>query len=124
MSHVRKIRVYRTLEVSSAHSVLGEPLHGHNYKIVLGIEGPLGEDGLVLDFRLLRDILREATSQLDHRYLNEILENPTAERIGIYLWERIEDLLRERELLEKGMRIFKLEIWETSNSWVEIVSED
>ena len=46
-----------------------EPLHGHSYEVAVEVEGALGEDGWVIDFRELRHILRRIVSGLDHRFL-------------------------------------------------------
>jgi len=46
-----------------------EPLHGHNYRVAAEVHGPLGADGVVIDFVLLRGLLREIVGQWDQRVL-------------------------------------------------------
>ncbi|HUT12190.1 MAG TPA: 6-pyruvoyl tetrahydropterin synthase family protein [Thermoguttaceae bacterium] len=46
-----------------------EPLHGHNYHVAAEVHGPLGPDGVVIDFVLLRETLREIVGELDQRVL-------------------------------------------------------
>ena len=46
-----------------------EPLHGHNYHVVLGARGELRHDGTVVDFALLKAAARAECALLDHRML-------------------------------------------------------
>ena len=112
------IRVTKQVEFSAAHSVLDEPLHGHNYKLSVTVQGPLNEGGILIDFRELKEILREVLKDLDHRNLNDILPNPTAERVALFLWKRLAEILREKR---EDLRIVSLKLWENDTSWVELV---
>ena len=50
-----------------------ENLHGHNYRVQVGMEGAeLDETGLLYDFAELKAQLRETSNRLDHQYLNEL----------------------------------------------------
>ncbi|MEM3852272.1 MAG: 6-pyruvoyl tetrahydropterin synthase family protein [Methanomassiliicoccales archaeon] len=44
-------------------------LHGHNYAVSIRIEGERGEEGIVVDFTIIRDALRDFTKALDHKLL-------------------------------------------------------
>lgn len=47
-----------------------ESLHGHNYRVAVAIEGPIEpECCFVVDFAVLKGILRRQVDQLDHRVL-------------------------------------------------------
>jgi 6-pyruvoyltetrahydropterin/6-carboxytetrahydropterin synthase len=46
-----------------------EPLHGHNYRVAAGIEGPLDENFYVFDFTRLKRLLKTVVDRLDHRML-------------------------------------------------------
>ncbi len=46
-----------------------ERLHGHNYQVDAEIEGELTERGLVIDFKLIKPIIRELCDQLDEHFL-------------------------------------------------------
>ncbi|CAL1151167.1 unnamed protein product [Cladocopium goreaui] len=46
-----------------------EPLHGHNYRVSVEIDGPLDENGYVRDFVATRDSWAELIGRLDHRVL-------------------------------------------------------
>lgn len=52
-----------------------EPLHGHNYGVRVEAAGPLTADSYVLDFVVLKDIVRGLCKQWDHRFLLP-LHNP------------------------------------------------
>lgn len=71
---VRKVRVSGgNLKFSSAHFITYggkcERLHGHNYGVLVEIEGELGEDKLVFDFTVLKRLTREICQRLNHRFL-------------------------------------------------------
>lgn len=44
-------------------------LHGHTYAVHVKVSGVLDKKGIILDFSILKDILREIVSDLDHRIL-------------------------------------------------------
>src|SRR5215212_10863484 len=47
-----------------------EPLHGHNYRVSVRIEGPLdGESWYVIDFSVLKKIMRRLCDEIDHKVL-------------------------------------------------------
>lgn len=66
-------------------------LHGHTYRLIVAIEGPVGVNGFVTDFADVKAAVNPLIKTLDHYYLNEIsgLENPTVEVQLEWLWERI-----------------------------------
>jgi 6-pyruvoyltetrahydropterin/6-carboxytetrahydropterin synthase len=71
---VRKVRVEGGyLRFSSAHFITFggkcERLHGHNYGVLVELEGTLGEDKLVFDFTVLKRLTRELCRRLNHRFL-------------------------------------------------------
>lgn len=46
-----------------------EPLHGHNYRFSVTLEGPLNEHAYVLNFVTLKRLMKRVGDQLDHRLL-------------------------------------------------------
>ncbi len=46
-----------------------EPLHGHNYRVSVTIEGGLQDDRFVFNFVTLKQLMRALVDQLDHRTL-------------------------------------------------------
>jgi len=63
------------LVFSSAHFITFrghtcESLHGHNYRIAVTVEGPIDSECLfVVDFAILKRIVRKYVDQIDHRVL-------------------------------------------------------
>lgn len=107
-------------EFDAAHSLPGYEgkcanLHGHTYRVEMVIEGPVGEDGFVMDFYRLKNILKAALQDLDHRCLNDLLPNPTAENIA----EMISKSLK-RDLEKTSLHLVSLKLWEGKNKWVLI----
>ncbi len=72
MSEEFRVRV-EGLQFDAAHfETFGsqtEPLHGHTYHVAAELEGELTPDSLVVDFVLLKTIIRGLCKQLDHRFL-------------------------------------------------------
>lgn len=70
-------------------------LHGHSYRVKVTMMGKVQENGMVLDFAIVKDII----DQLDHQFLNDLMENPTVEITARWLLDRI-PLATEVELWE------------------------
>lgn len=66
-----------------------ETLHGHNYRAGLEVEGELEPEGwYVLDFTMLKRVLRALTAELDHRVLlptanPKLTVTPTDDRVTV-----------------------------------------
>ncbi len=77
---LRKVKVEGGyLRFSAAHFITFggkcERLHGHNYGVLVEIEGTLNEDNLVFDFTILKKLTREICRRLNHHFLLP-LRNP------------------------------------------------
>jgi len=122
-----------------------ERMHGHSYKLEVTIEGESQENGMILDFGVLKKIVKEQVlNKLDHYTLNDIIENPTCENMAQWIWTQLEDLpsllvaekedpnlsedikrlfdaadLSEmvKEVNEK-VHLFEIKLWETDTSYV------
>ncbi len=84
-------------------------LHGHTWKAVFVIEGPVKEDGMVCDFKVVKKLLDENLP--DHQLLNDWVENPTAENLAQFLFQKI-----GAELAQMNLTLKTLEIWESENA--------
>jgi 6-pyruvoyltetrahydropterin/6-carboxytetrahydropterin synthase len=70
----RRVTVERgTLCFAAAHLATFEgqcePLHGHNYDVIIEVEGDLTEDSWVIDFTKLKSLARALCDQLDHKFI-------------------------------------------------------
>lgn len=71
-----------------------EELHGHNFHVEVSAAGEaLNNEGLLIDFRLLKRWTDEVLDGFDHKYLNELEPfrdlNPSSEQIAHLLYEAI-----------------------------------
>ena len=127
-----------------------ERLHGHNYILRISVKGPVAENGMVIDFVLLKKLVKEKIiDRIDHRNINDILENPTAERLVQWIWKELSPLsgqlekfyddpnfpIEIRTLLENPtgakldpvdhrVDLFEIVLWETPTSFVSYRGED
>ena len=46
-----------------------EPLHGHNYAVIIEVTGGLTDDSWVADFGVLKALGKELCDELDHKFL-------------------------------------------------------
>jgi 6-pyruvoyltetrahydropterin/6-carboxytetrahydropterin synthase len=91
-----------------------ERVHGHNYRVQVGMEGPeLDQTGLLYDFTELKKQLRATSEYLDHQFLNELEPfdqiNPSAENIAKFIYEQL-----QKEL--KSGSIAYVRVWETDTA--------
>ena len=74
MTVTHRVSVERNrLRFAAAHfaTFLGEcePLHGHNYDVIVDLEGDLTEDSWVWDFSDLKQLTKTIADELDHKFL-------------------------------------------------------
>ena len=115
-------------EFASAHSLRDYPgdcnrLHGHNWKVeVEASSAQLDELGMVIDFKVIKQLAKKVTDQLDHRFLNEIPPfdtiNPTAENLAAWIYKGIAS-----ELQVPHVRIEAVTLWETERACVRYTEE-
>lgn len=93
-----------------------ENLHGHNWKIEVFVTGEkLGKDGLLVDFKLIKEATDRILDELDHQFLNELEPfkslNPSSENIAHYLFKSL-----SQELNGDNIRIAKVTAWESDSA--------
>ncbi len=104
---------------SSAHYLRNykgscENLHGHNWKVELLVEGSqLNNLDILIDFKILKSILKETLNELDHKLLNEIPYfknvNPSSERLAEYIFKKIKDKLSQYS----NIKVKEVTVYET-----------
>ena len=75
--------------------------HGHNYKVFITLIGEeLDATGLLLDFKLLKQVMRPTVEYLDHFMINDLKPfdeelNPSAENLARYFYQQTSGQLLE-----------------------------
>ncbi|HEV2368530.1 MAG TPA: 6-carboxytetrahydropterin synthase QueD [Acidimicrobiales bacterium] len=117
-----RTRVTRSFTFEAAHELPWHPgkcqrLHGHHYVLEVTVEGPVGPEGIVIDFDELAERFgRRITGRYDHRHLNDLLDNPTAELLAADAWKQLEGE-------DLPVRLVGLRLWETPDSSVELLAD-
>ena len=97
--------------------------HGHNYELEVTIGGTVGNDGFIIDFWDLDDVVSPLIADIDHRMLNEIdgLQNPTAENIALWFLDRLVWALPPRHDRPGGpTSIHSVLVYETKDCWAKV----
>jgi 6-pyruvoyltetrahydropterin/6-carboxytetrahydropterin synthase len=111
--------VTKTFKFDAAHNLIKyhgkcERLHGHTYRLDVIVEGKLDEEQMVIDFVVLKNIVKEQVLDiLDHSYLNDHIKQPTTESIAIWIWKRL-----ELHLNNHRYHLYEIRVFETETSFV------
>ncbi|MDY6970965.1 MAG: 6-carboxytetrahydropterin synthase QueD [Thermodesulfobacteriota bacterium] len=110
-----------TSQFASAHQLREfegacERLHGHNWKIEVYVTGmELEENGLLIDFRLIKEATKRVIDDLDHQFLNELEPfktlNPSSENIARHIFESL-----SREINSERIKVSKVTAWESDSA--------
>lgn len=102
----------------AAHCLRGyqgdcERLHGHTYRVQSFLHlDDLDEQGMAIDFKIVKKSLKSILDYLDHICLNDLPEfteiNPTAENIAKFIYDKMSD--------DFGASVHKVTVWETASS--------
>lgn len=127
--HSKRVLISKEFTFDAAHHLhcyegKCKNLHGHTYKVILGVSGFVDECGLMIDFGDIKEIWKnEIEIFLDHRYLNETLPpmNTTAENMVVWIYEKLADILKNAENQDKyiGVRVEFVRLYETPTSYAE-----
>jgi len=93
--------------------------HGHNYKVRVTLMGTeLDATGLLLDFKLLKQVMRPIIDRIDHQMLNDLepftVLNPSAENLAKYFYD--ETNVQLARMTEGRVRMKDCTIWETDRA--------
>ena len=114
-----EVSVKRTFSAAHRLEDIGgkcEDLHGHNFSVEVSVAGDkLNSQGVVLDFRILKEWIDRILADLDHRYLNEAAPfkgvNPSSENIARVVYEMIREKARALDL-----SVSSVTVWESDSS--------
>ena len=93
-----------------------ESVHGHNWKVQIVIESAeLNKAGMVLDFKIAKNYLRNILKKLDHQFLNEIYPfneiNPTSENLAAFIYREL-----KKKFKKNRYDVAKVTVFETEHS--------
>ncbi|MGI4853456.1 MAG: 6-carboxytetrahydropterin synthase QueD [Janthinobacterium lividum] len=93
--------------------------HGHNYRVLVTLTGKqLESNGLLLDFKVLKDILKPVVNYLDHQMINDLEPfttlNPSAENLAKYFFDKTNEKLSA--VTGDRVRVKSSTIFETDTS--------
>ncbi len=95
--------------------------HGHNYKVFVTLIGAeLDEAGLLLDFKLLKQVMRPVVDRLDHQMINDLEPfakelNPSAENLARYFYQETAQQLHD--MTAGRVRVKDCTLYETDTSF-------
>ena len=108
-------------QFNSAHQIRDyggkcEELHGHNWLVEARVTKPeVAEDGMVIDFAVLKKNLNLILDDLDHKFINDLepfkTVNPTSENMARYIYQRLSNMLEV-----PGVSLSSVSVWETDTS--------
>ncbi|NPE28555.1 6-carboxytetrahydropterin synthase QueD [Methanococcoides sp. SA1] len=86
-------------------------VHGHTYKIEIVLEGEKQENGMVMDFYIIKKIVKEILKTYDHKLLNDVLPFPSAENMCEHM---------HGQLFEKLGLPVSVKVCEGHGKWCEL----
>lgn len=95
-------------------------IHGHTWHVEVIIEGNnLDNIGMLIDFSLLKKMIKEEIARFDHSFINELEGfdekgvNPTAENLAAYIFKELGKKLSD---FKADIRLKKIKVWESPNA--------
>lgn len=93
-----------------------EDLHGHNWKVEVSVSASkLNREGVVLDFKILKQKLEKVLKTLDHTFLNDLPyfsgTEPSSENISKYIFDHL-----KKELKGTSVTLKKVTAWESEDA--------
>ena len=97
----------------------------HNYRVLVTLQGKeLDATGLLLDFKLLKQVMRPVIDRLDHQMINDLEPfraelNPSAENLARYFYDETNKQLSE--MTAGRVRVKDCTLFETDTSQREVL---
>ena len=93
-----------------------ENLHGHNWKIEVHVTGrALGPNGLLIDFKRVKQATARLIEELDHTFLNDLQPfksvNPSSENIARHIYQGL-----SQDLNDGNVKVSKVTAWESETA--------
>ena len=98
-------------------------LHGHTYRLQVSVSGPVGPEGMVMNFFELKKIVEDLIiRRYDHAFLNDLDEYTdlptTAENMAQQIFKTLEEALLNRDI-----QLQSVVLYETPTSWATITRD-
>jgi len=112
-------------------------LHGHRYVAEIEVAGPIGDDGMIIDFAILKtyvggwigthwdhgvilaeddhDAIQALSAMPGHRSTTPA--PPTAETLAGVLFKKA-----NKQLHARGVEVIRVRVYETPDCWAEVMS--
>lgn len=91
-------------------------MQGHNYELRIMVKGAPGENGVIMDTRVIEKIVnQEIISKLDKKNLNDIIPNPTMERISTWIWNKLKPFIKN---------LYEVRVWENRKKGTSVIYRD
>jgi 6-pyruvoyltetrahydropterin/6-carboxytetrahydropterin synthase len=92
-----------------------EELHGHNWKVEASVvSSRLNKEGVVIDFKILKQKVEKVLKPLDHTYLNDLPyfsgKEPSSENIAKYIFDRLKGELKGHHAILKRVTAWESEM--------------
>ncbi len=82
----------------------GQPLHEHNYKLMVEVESKVNDIGMIIDTRTLTNTVEKTIiAQLKGAFLNDYMKQPTLENIAVWIWKELKPYVKKM----KRIRLFE-----------------
>jgi 6-pyruvoyltetrahydropterin/6-carboxytetrahydropterin synthase len=93
-----------------------ENLHGHNWRVETFVKGEeLDKNGLLVDFKVIKEEVEKIIDDLDHKFLNELEyfkdRNPSSENIARYIYDMLGNALNN-----KNIKVSRVTVWESDSA--------
>ena len=109
--------IYVKDHFAAAHALRGyngncSNMHGHNWDVEAYIQcTKLNKLGIGVDYRDVKEIVKDVLSKLDHTNLNEVAEfgsiNPTSENISKFLYNELSRRLNTEFIKVEKVMVFE-----------------
>lgn len=96
-------------------------IHGHTWEVEVFVAGTELDDlGMLIDFTVLKQKLKEVLAQFDHRLINELDEfskgklNPTAENLAKFIYRQLRSGIETAATGSgKKIKVTQVRVWES-----------
>ena len=113
--------LYVQTQFSAAHSLRGYPgncanMHGHNWAVEVLVRcTKLNDIGIGIDFRDIKQAVKDIVKELDHKILSDLpafkSENPTSENISRIIYKEL-----SKKLNFDSAKVSKVKVSETESA--------